>query len=83
MQSTIVGLDNFLWKQVEIWSCSSKKEAQETLTNYLIAKQVEQKIAQGRADYKAGRYRIMTEKSNTEFITKLEKLHLKDQSNHA
>ena len=82
MGSNIVDLDGFLLKQVEMWICSSKQDAQEKLTNLLLAKEVEQKIAQGRADYNAGRYRTMTKESNAEFIAELEKKYVNSTENN-
>jgi len=79
MESTITGLDTFLKKQVDMWLCSSIEEAQETLIGLLVEKEIDEKIARWKADFKAGRYRTINKKSNAEFVSRLEKKYLSNK----
>ena len=75
-----VWLDTFLDKQVKAGVYPTKQEAESQLMVTLIQRDIDDKVKKGRADYKAWRYRIMTDQSNSEFVKRLQE---KQQNNHS
>ncbi len=66
-------IDDFLAKQVSQGTCASIQEAQQELIAKLIEKEIDQKIAQGRADVQVGKTRVLNEENNAQFLETLEK----------
>ncbi len=72
MSISTATIDNFLEKQVTQGACASTEEAQQELIAKLIEKEIDQKIALGRADVTAGKTRVLNDKNNAQFLKILE-----------
>ncbi len=66
-------IDNFIDKVVQSGSCSSKAEAEKQLREELQEREIDRKIAKGRADIKAGRYTVVNKETTSAFVAKLAK----------
>ncbi len=55
--------------------CKDEKEAEYQIALQLDMIKINRKLARGRADYEAGRYKTLNSEFIDDFVTKLEKKH--------
>ena len=66
-------LDQFIQQQVSSGACASTHEAEQELIANLIERDLDSKIAKGRADIQAGKSRELNIANNAAFLAALEK----------